>query len=779
MLKYGLHALLLRLMQPRLMRWRQALAIIVVVQVIGTALVLLRLDLNNAPELYFPHDAPATVLERELRTEFPNDEILIGLFAGDGLYSAATLAALDRVSARMERHPDVDRVFALTRVDHISGTADGFVVEPLIDAEALGEGSEDGTEGEADRLARVLGDRFMPGWLASTDGKAVALVVRTHKLAESRQRQSIETEFEDAVEAEQLSAQLVAVAGTVALDAAEMRSMLRDTLVFTPLVMALGLALLYWVVGRIVPVVLGAVAMSTSVVACVGLIAAIGQPYTLVTAMVPTLLSAYTVSNLLHLYAALKRTRDAGFRRPKRVVFALQMVHTPALFNVLTTAAGMISLVLVPIPPIQVFGLIAAIGVVVIYVVVFYLVPPFLVKFDRGPWPSREGGFAWTRRLSCGLANFAIRRAGWVVGTVVVLVVATAPLLLKVQAESDLLKFFNADHPLTQSTAKIEAALVGVTALEIVVDGPDRDAFKDAARLQRIKALQTQVEALPEVDRTLSMMDIVEEMNWAFNEEDDAFRTLPDNDPLLSQLLLIYDGRDLQELVNGEFQRMRILLNVNVHGANAIQAVIDKIDALVAEVDDPGLTWQTAGYGRLFADQEDLLVVGQLHSFLGAFGQIFLIMFLLWRSFPSAVISMLPNLAPLFFVFALMGAAGIYLDMATVLIAGVVLGITVDDTIHIFHNYQERRKKGYGAVFAVARSFEASGRAVLATSLLLVSQFLLLATSSFVPTGHFGVLTAVGLLTGQLMELILLPALLVLWSRVEGRFGRRRAVASE
>jgi len=62
---------------------------------------------------------------------------------------------------------------------------------------------------------------------------------------------------------------------------------------------------------------------------------------------------------------------------------------------------------------------------------------------------------------------------------------------------------------------------------------------------------------------------------------------LPDNDPLLSQLLLIYDGRDLQELVNGEFQRMRILLNVNVHGANAIQAVIDKIDALVAEVDDP------------------------------------------------------------------------------------------------------------------------------------------------------------------------------------------------
>lgn len=762
MLKDWLKALLRSVMQPRLLRWRPMVATVVLVHLVGAAL-LLRLDLNNAPELYFPKDAPATVLERELRTEFPNDEILIGLFAGEGLYVAPVLAALDRVSERMERHPDVDRVFSVTRVDHVAGSADGFVVEPLIDVDTLADSTAE------QRFARVLADRFMPDWLASTDGKALALVVRTNKLSESRQRQSVESAFHQAVEAEQLQDRLVAVAGTVALDAAELRSMLRDTLVFTPMVMSLGLILLYWVVGRIVPVVIGAVAMSTAVVICVALISAIGQPYTLVTAMVPTLLSAYTVSNLLHFYAALKRTRDAGFRRPKRVVFALQIVHTPAMFNVLTTAAGMISLVLVPIPPIQVFGLISAIGVVVIYLVVFYLVPPLLVKFDRGPWPKGGSGFAWTKRISCGLATFGIRRAGWVVGAALLAAVLTAPLLFKVQAESDLLKFFNESHPLTQSTARVEEALVGVTALEIVVDGPGRDAFKNAKRLQSIKALQTRVEALPAVDRATSMMDIVEEMHWAFNEEDEAFRRLPDDDRLLSQLLLIYDGRDLQELVNNEYQRMRILLNVNVHGANAIQQVIEQIEGLVATVDAPELEWQVAGYGRLFADQEDLLVVGQLHSFLGAFGQIFLIMFLLWRSFPSAVISMLPNLAPLYLVFAVMGAASIYLDMATVLIAGVVLGITVDDTIHIFHNYQERRRKGYGAVFAVARSFEASGRAVVATSLLLVSQFLLLGTSSFVPTSHFGLLTAGGLLAGQLMELLLLPALLVLWSRFESR----------
>lgn len=755
-------ALFLRVTQPRILRRKTAVAIIVLIHVVGAALML-RLNLNNAPELYFPADAPATVLERELRAEFPSDEILIGLFQGDDVYTAPVLSALDRIAASMDKHPDVDRVFSVTRVDHIAGSADGFVVEPLIDVTRLDQ------ESPQDRKTRVLGDRFMPRWLASTDGKALAVVVRTNKLSESRQRQSIEDAFRAAVQEQKLDDHLVAVAGTVALDAAEMRSMLRDTVVFTPLVMGLGLALLYWVVGRVIPVIIGAVAMSTSVVVCVALIALIGKPYTLVTAMVPTLLSAYTAANLLHFYAALKRMRDAGFHRPKRVVFALQEINTPAMFNVLTTAAGMISLVLVPIPPVQVFGFVGAVGVLVIYFVVFYLVPPLLVKYDHGPWAKDGGGFGWTRGLSFGLARFGIRYAGWVVGGLLAVGVAGTALVLKVEAESDLLKFFNQSHPLTQSTARVEASLVGVTALEIVIDGPGRDAFKNVALLKKIKALQAQVEALPEVDRSLSMMDIVEEMNWAFNEEDESFRALPENDRMLAQLLLIYDGRDLQELVNNDYQRMRILLNVNVHGANAIQEVIGKVEALIAKTDAPQLKWQMAGYGRLFADQEDLLVTGQLLSFAGAFGQIFVIMLLLWRTVPAAVISMLPNLAPLFFVFMLMGATGIYLDMATVLIAGVVLGITVDDTIHIFYNYQKRRDKGLGAVFSIARSIEASGKAVLATSALLVSQFLLLSTSSFVPTSNFGLLTAIGLISGQLLELLLLPALVVLWSRMNLR----------
>lgn len=753
-------ASLWNLLRPRLLSLRVALLLIVSIHFLA-AFLLLHLEVNNAPEVYVPHDAPAAQLERSLRAEFPNDENLIALFGGPDIYSESFLAALHRVAQRLEQNPLVDRIFSVTTIDHIAGTEDGFTVEKLIDPERLPESTP------KERQARIMADRFAPGLLVTKDGSALAMAVRPKTLEKSSQRASVEAAFREAVRAEGLENHLLAVAGPVPLDAAELRSMLQDGARFTPLVVVMGLLLLYWVVGRLVPMLVGAIAMSTVVISGVALVALLNQPYTLVTVMVPTLLAAYAVANLLHLYSAMLRLCKSEDDYQRRILRALQEVQKPTFYNVLSTVAGMLSLTLISIPPIRIFGLASAFGVALIYLVQFYLLPPLLAKWDRKPWPASGSGFAWTRWVSYGLASFSMRRAGWVVAALFVTAALSAPQIAKVASETDLLKFFDDQHPLTLATHLIEKRLLGVTTLEIVVDAPARDTFKKADTLKQLKAVQDWLEALPEVDRTTSMMDIVEEMNWAFHAENPDYRSLPDNDRMLSQLLLIYDGKDLNDVVNREYQRTRILLNLNVHGANAIQAVMEKINDHLAQVGMAELRWQIGGYGRLFSDQEDLLVTGQERSFLGAFGQIFLIMLLLWRSFPAAIIGMLPNLAPLFFVFVLMGSTGIYLDMATVLIAGVVLGITVDDTIHFFHHYLERRKTGCSAVYALARSFDASGRAVVAISLLLVAQFMLLATSHFQPTAHFGLLASTGLLAGQILELLLLPALIVLWSRIK------------
>jgi len=749
------------LLKWRLLPWKFTVALIAVINLASIILVVRYIHFNNAPELYFPADSPAIKLERSLRKEFPNDEMLIGVFAGSNLFSAEFLSAFDRVTRQLQQHKLVDRVFTVTNADHIAATDDGFAVETLIDPKTLAK-----TTPEARRM-RALADRFAPGLLVTQDGSALAIAVRPILLKESWQREEIKHELYRAANAAGLGKQLVAVAGGVALESANLMSMLGDSALFVPLTMVIGIALLVWVVGRPAPVIIGAVAMGTVVLPTLAVLVAIGQPFTLVMAMVPPLLAAYTIATLLHLYASLQRARQARLLRPERVIRAVKDVHKAALFNVLTTGAGMASLVFTPIPPIQVFGIVGAAGTALVYLVVFHLVPPLLVKWDIGPWPKR--GFRGTGKVAFSIVRFSMRHAGITVAACAIAIIAAFPLMAKVQVETNFLKFFPESHWLTRSTQLVEDHFSGVTGIEVVFDGQGRDSLKRVETLRALQTFQKWVATQPHVDRTLSMMDVVEEMNWAFHGEDALYRALPTDDKLLSQLLLVYDGRDLSELVNREYQRTRIPLSLNVHGANAIGEIIDNIRTHLKNNPIPGVKADIAGNGRLFADQQDLLVIGQVKSFGWAFAQIFVLLVVLWRSSIAAMICLIPNVAPLYFVFVVMGVTGIPLDMATCLIAGVVLGITVDDTIHLFHGYQHRLQSGASPTFALARSFEASGRAVLAVTLVLVSQFSFLIGSQFQPTADFGLLAAVGLLSGQFLELLLLPALIVLWHKWQTR----------
>lgn len=735
--------------------WPLALAIVVGIHLIS-GFFLLKLHFNNSPEVYYGSDSPAVLLRNELRRDFPSDEVLTVLFRGKDLYAPDFLQRLNAVTRTLEKHPLVDRVLTVSSVEKISATEDGFSVGLLLDPDSLAQT----TPGES--RSRVLGDRFAPEMLASRDGQYLALSVRPHLLSESWQRLELKKAVEAAIQKQGLQARYAGQAGPVTLDVAQLESIIRDSALFIPLTVIVGLLLMGWVVGRLRPVVIGAVAMSTVVLPTIAAVAAFGQPYTMATAILPSLLSAYTLATLLHLYAGIQRARVAGLKRAKRVDRALSDTLKPSFYNVLTTGAGLLSLIWVPIPPVQVFGMASAWGTLLVFLTVFYLAPPFLVHWDIYRWPRQDSGLGKIGRLSSKLALFSLRHPKPILIAIVLLILAFFPYTQHVRVESDLLTFFKPDHAVSRDTKLIESKLSGVTTLEISLQGAGRDSFKNVATLRAMREFQVWLEQLPEVDRTISMADLIEEMHWAMNGEDPAYRTLPNNDRLLRQYLLVYDGKDMYELVNREFQHTRIVINMNVHGTQEIGKSIKKIRQRLASHPISGIKVDIGGYGRLFADQVDLLVSGQINSFAGAFLQIFVFMAFLWRSPSASALCMLPNLAPLYFIFVLMGAAGIYLDLATVMIASVVLGITVDDTIHLYHGYQERLRAGMSPIFAIARSFESSGRAVLAVSLLLIAQFGLLSFSGFIPTANFGLMTAVGLFSGQLFELLLLPALLLM-----------------
>ncbi|WP_428624917.1 MMPL family transporter [Sedimenticola sp.] len=718
--------------------------------------LLLNLNINNTPRVYLPSDAPSVVIDDELRRYFPGDQAVLLLFEGVALYSDGFSTAFNNLAKTLAVNPLIDDVVNMTTQDHIRGTEDGFLVEPLVNVKKLQDTRP------KERLARALSDRFAKDLLVAEDGAAVSLLVIPVKIDSSLERLALEDEILDEIEKARLSGYLVGMAGQITTDVAQMRSMLRDNMIFIPVTTVIGLFLIWWLFHRWLAMVVSGVVIGVVVSSTVAFYVVFNQPFNLISSIIPPLLSALTVAALVHLFNALHYASKRGLTGPNRVASALKEVRRPAFYTALTTVAGLASLGLSPIPPIKVFGLISAVGVGLIYFIVIHLVPNIFARYDYVEWPSRKSGLAGLDRLVSGLFRIGVRYPLYVVGSIALVLGALLPQVGKIVVETNIQEFFYPDHPIRMATERIEERLVGTSSLDIVFKASQPGGLKQPKVLNNIRAFQRWVESQPEVDKSISLADFVEEMHWGFNAENPEYRRIPNNMELISQYLLVYDGEDLFDFVDESYRITHVSLNVNVHGANALSGLMARIREYLAKHSINGINWEIAGFGRLFADQEDLLIEGQVKSLLGALGLIFLLMLIQWRSIGSAVLCMIPNLSPILLIFIIMGLFGLWLDMATAMIASVAVGIAVDDTIHVYHGFISRVRRGVSPIVALVKTYKHAGRAVLTTTIILSAQFIVLTLSEFVPTAHFGLLTSIGLVSALFFDLLLLPALLIL-----------------
>lgn len=718
--------------------------------------LLLNLNINNAPKIYLPADAPSVVIDGELRRYFPSDQAVLLLFEGVALYSDGFVTAFNSLAKALAANPLIDDVVNMTTQDHIHGTEDGFLVEPLVNVQDL-----DKTRPK-ERLARALTDRFARNILVARDGTAVSMLVIPVPIGSSLERLALEDEILAEVDKAQLSGYLSGMAGQITTDVAQMRSMLRDNMLFIPATTVIGLFLIWWLFHRWLAVIVAGVVIGVVVSSTVAFYVIFNQPFNLISSIIPPLLSALTVAALVHLFNALHYASKRGLSGLDRVNSALGEVRRPAFYTAMTTVAGLSSLGLSPIPPIRVFGLISAVGVILIYFVVIHLVPNIFSRYDYAPWPSRKTGLAGLDKVVGKLFRVGVRYPLYVVGFITLTLGVLVPQVGNIVVETNLQEFFYPNHPLRKSTQHIEAKLVGTASLDVVFTAPARGGLKQPEVLKGIRAFQLWAEAQPEVDKSISLADFVEEMHWGFNAENPNYRRIPDNEALISQYLLVYDGEDLFDFVDEEYRITHVSLNVNVHGANALSGLMGRIREYLGEHALGDVEWEIAGFGRLFADQEDLLIEGQVKSLFGALGLIFLLMLIQWRSLGGAVLCMIPNLSPILLIFIVMGLFGLWLDMATAMIASVAVGIAVDDTIHLYHGFISRVRRGGSPVAALVRTYKQAGRAVMTTTIILSAQFIVLTLSEFVPTTHFGLLTSIGLVAALLFDLLLLPALLII-----------------
>lgn len=735
---------------------RVALTAVLLILTLGMALAARSLTVDHGAESMVPSGGEDLEALHELNADFGSDEgIVVALHAPD-LFSAENLARIDALSQELAALPHVESVLGPTTVQDVEGDELGpyrtvpynEVLSGELSSEALGRrlathplfGGLLVGRGDPPTTAALLVD------LEPMEGDP-SPVVRQVRRTVAAGTGGLETY----------------VAGMPVERADLAASVLRDQRTFAPLIFALLGAttfILYrYLAGTLVPMAVVAV----SLVWTLGVVALVAGSLNPVTSLVTPVVMVVSIAGALHLMNHFLQSRADGLSRHDAVRAALRRTRVPCLNAALTTAFGLVSLWVLPIPAVRGFGLFSAAGVMLAYVLTMTMAPLFLLWLpDPPPRLSRSLREGRTvRTLDAGM-GWVARNPG-AASLIWIAVLAAAALgASRLRVETDIIRSLSPSSRLYRATRFIDANLTGVNSMEILVRGVDP---ADPAGLQRVGAFEREIADLEGVRKVIGLPDLAARVNRAYHEGDPAAERVPsgdDADEALADILWLLQEqapRELRRMRHPEDGTLRITARVTALDTASSQSLFEHVHEAAArhDLDDVSLT----GNFVIFSNMSTTLVRNQLRGIALALGLILLALVVQFRSLRLGLLGLIPTAAPILIVYGLMGWAGIPLSVPTAMIACVALGMTVDGTIHLLARLREVFDPEEGYLPALRRTLGTTGRANVFASVALSLGFCVGALSSFEPSVHFALLTGASLLFGLAGVLLLLPLLLV------------------
>ena len=694
----------------------------------------------------------------------------------DGLFTRERLEFLSAVTRELERIPSVQRVQSLANANLLRAQQElktlneaddpALTIGPILD---LARRSPEVIR----RLA--LDDSLLRGDLVSADGTVTAIVVTFDEARLDQDRARILERIYTTVRATLPEGVSAAFNGSIEISETYNRVTLANQRRFIPPILAITLLAVFVLFRSRARAAIVLVSIAVSVLWTLGLYSAMGFGFNILTAMLTPLIVVLAISDDVHLIQRYDDRRSAG--SAETAFKATVSYLTIPLFAASgTTALGLLALATVDIVAVRQFGIGAALGVMVDFASSLVLVPT-LLGFVAAPVNAAPHDAILTALIRKA-AEFAMRRPLVVLAASLGIAVCAAAGIMRLRVETNHISFFDKAHPLSRSAALIDRDLSGVYSFHVLIEGAP-DSLKTPDALSRIDRLATAIAALPHVAKTTSMADYVKRTNQELHGGRSADAVIPTNPQVLAQELLLFTmndagRREFERVAASDFSTAQIIVRMPSTGSDLVFDTIEAAQKLsTAMFEATGMTATVTGSGRLFASLDHHLVRSQISSFGTAFVTIFATMFLIFRSVRFGVLALVPNVFPVLVVLGVMGWFDISLNVATVMVASVALGVVDDDTVHFIHRFRGLLATGAGVDEAATGAVASEGRAALTTALVTSSGFAVLMLSEYKPSAWFGGLMALTLGVAFLVEVLVLPATIRLAAGVfDGRARR-------
>ncbi len=460
-----------------------------------------------------------------------------------------------------------------------------------------------------------------------------------------------------------------------------------------------------------------------------------GGEMSFVLTALPVMVMVFTMSNAIHVVHYFRAS--AGTENPIRrtILGALK----PCSFATLTTMIGLISLRLSDIGPVQEFGLAGAIGAFVALSTALTITPALLVLF---PQKELQEASETSRLMHWGQS--VIGHPIKIATVSIALIVFCAFGFAQLKSHIDPLDFLPRNNVVLRDLLEVEERLTPVDSIEVIVDfGTEPLNFMQ--KLDRVRVIETQVAAYPEVQHTMSLASFFPDRlpEGAFESARFFSRALGNENRL-------------DYMATGE-RFWRISARIKGETARAEAELFGRLQHDFA--DQPILL---TGIASVIQQAQMEIFVSFWQSLTSALGVILLVMIIALRAPLTAVIAMVPNVAPILIVFGLLGWSGCFVDIGMMMTASIALGIAVDGTLHFLVSYQGHFRDNRDTVKATRYALFRTGAPIMQAALVAGLGMLPLMLSSFAPTVRFGGLMAVTLMVAMIGDVVLLPALFCL-----------------
>jgi predicted RND superfamily exporter protein len=745
-------------------RWWVLAAAFVVTVAAGAG--VRNLGLSTDYRTYFSDDNPDLLAYEEVENIYTrNDNVLFIIKPRRGdVFTTRTLEAVRGLTEDAWQIPHSTRVDAITNFQHTWADGDNLIVEDL-----LGDG--DITPAAIDRVRDVsLSEPLLAGRLIAKDGNATGVNVRINLPGESRDElpatvaavRSLEAEY-----GERYPELEIRTSGVTMLNMSFAEAPMKDLPVVMPLMVAAFLITIVAVLRSVGGTAGTLAVIGLTTVTAVGVAGHLGTFLDPTSASAPTIILTLAVADSIHILASFLQQRRRGLSNHDAIVEAMNVNAQPVFLTSITTAIGFLSLNFSDSPPFRLLGNITAFGVMVAWLYSMTVLPA-LVSVFKNPVRVRHAGF--TERTVGALGRFVAARHRPILALTGLVVIALSLSVGRLQVNDRYHEYFAESMPIRQGTDFGIEHLTGPYTATFSIEAGESQGVSDPAYLATVDAFTQWLEARPAVQHVNSFSHTMKRLNKNMHADDPAFHKLPESQELGAQYLLLYElslpyGLDVNDQINIDKSALRIDVTYGDIDTAELEREANAAKAWLAANGTVAMhTADATGAAQMFAKITRRNIASMILGTGIGFAAIALILMLALRSVRMGVISLIPNIVPTAMAFGIWAYLVGEVGFAISVVAGLSIGIIVDDTVHFLSKYN-RVRDHLDAKAAVRYAFESVGAAIVANTMIVGVGFAMLGLSTFRVTAYMGLLTSLTIVAALAVDFLLLPALLITFDR--------------